>query len=100
MKQLAVFLFVCLTWVFFRAESLDDATLILRNMFSGRWEDPGCPLLMLFLIALVWVYQWVEESRYRFVLQQSWFKVPVAIAMIVYLTLGASSGGEFIYFQF
>ena len=30
-----------LAWIFFRAESLDDAWLIIRRIFSATWTDPA-----------------------------------------------------------
>ncbi len=99
-KQVAVFLFVCLTWVFFRAGSLPDAFLIVRRMFTGVWRDPYCPLLMLAMIGLVWVYQWLLETPARQVLRTATVRVGLACFMILYLCLFSSGGGAFIYFQF
>src|SRR5438094_5463545 len=39
-KQLATFLFVSFTWIFFRAGSLSDALLIVRRIFSAAWTSP------------------------------------------------------------
>lgn len=99
-KQLGVFLFVCLCWVFFRAESMDDAITILDGITRGLLTDPGCPVLLLGLIASVWIYQWMCESRWRPVLQSEALNIPLALSMLGYLLLCAAAGGEFIYFQF
>src|SRR5438876_1761503 len=40
LKQAWVFAFVTLTWVFFRAQSLTDAWLIIRRIFTAAWTDP------------------------------------------------------------
>src|SRR5581483_3151858 len=53
-KQLFVFVFVMFTWIFFRAQSLTDAWLIVTRIFTFRWADPRFPLLMLALILAVW----------------------------------------------
>jgi D-alanyl-lipoteichoic acid acyltransferase DltB (MBOAT superfamily) len=37
-RQLVVFLFICITWVFFRSQSTDTAFLIIRKMFT--YESP------------------------------------------------------------
>lgn len=95
-----VFVFVCFAWIFFRAESVDAALTIIKGIGTKPWGDPACPPLMLILIALVWGYQWLTESRYRSLLESSLLKVAMAVTMIVYLALAASGGGEFIYFQF
>jgi D-alanyl-lipoteichoic acid acyltransferase DltB (MBOAT superfamily) len=100
LKQLAVFGFVSFTWVFFRADTLPDALLILRRMFTTRWTDPQMPILMVALIALVWGYQFLFESRWRPVLKLPAVRVGMAVAMVLYLCFCASGGGAFIYFQF
>ena len=100
LKQAGVFLFVSLTWIFFRAESLGDATLILGRIFTAAWKDPQIPALMLALIAGVWLYQFVYESRYRLLLRASFVRVGLAAAMVLYLCVCSSGGGAFIYFQF
>lgn len=99
-KQIAVFLFVCLGWVFFRAESMSDALLILNGMTRGLTSDPGCPILLLIMVAAVWAYQWLCESSWRPKIANATFNVPLAVGMLGYLLLCAASGGEFIYFQF
>ena len=99
-KQLGVFLFVCFAWIFFRAESLPDALLIIHRIFSAGWEDPGVPALMLALTGLVWFYQFIYESRFNGVLRSGFFRVATAVFMVVYLSLFSSGGGSFIYFQF
>src|SRR5260370_38837223 len=68
LKQMGVFVFVCLTWIFFRAESLRDALLILQRIFTGLWSDPQVPALMLAAVALVWIYEIIYYSRFRPVL--------------------------------
>ncbi len=99
-KQLGVFSFVCFTWIFFRAESLDDAFLIVRRIFTAGWSDPQIPALLLVLTALVWLYQFLYESRLRPVLQSGFVRVGLAVLMALYLFLFSSGGGAFIYFQF
>jgi len=99
-KQLGVFVFVCFTWIFFRAGSASDAWLIVRRLFSAPWHDPQVPVLMLALIALVWVYQFLYESKLKPLLQTGFVRVAAAVFMVLYLGLFASGGGSFIYFQF
>jgi len=99
-KRTAVFLFVCLAWIFFRAESMDDAWLILTRIFTAAWTDPQMPLLMLALVAAAWAYQFAHESRWRTLLQPAWVRVGLMVGMLVYLCLCSSGGGAFIYFQF
>ncbi len=99
-KQLGVFIFVCFAWIFFRAGSLDDALLIVKRIFTAAWHDPQMPALMLMLVAVIWLYQFGYESRWRRILQTSVVRVGAAVFMVLYLCLCASGGGAFIYFQF
>jgi D-alanyl-lipoteichoic acid acyltransferase DltB (MBOAT superfamily) len=100
LKQLAVFAFVCFAWIFFRAESLSDAWLIVDRIFGAVWRDPRIPALMLALVVAVWVYQFAYESRLRPLLSGNALRVGLAVCMVLYLCLFSSGGGAFIYFQF
>ena len=100
LKQAGVFAFVCFTWIFFRADSLSDAWLIIDRIFRAAWTDPQIPLLMVALAGLVWIYQFLYESDFRRVLQLGTVRVALAVCMVVYLCLCSSGGGAFIYFQF
>ena len=99
-KQVGVFIFVCFAWIFFRANSLEDALLIVNRIFTSAWQDPQIPALMLVLVALIWLYQFAYESRFRPILQAGAVRVGAAVFMVLYLCLCASGGGAFIYFQF
>ena len=99
-KRTAVFLFVCLAWIFFRAESMPDAWLILSRIFGAAWTDPQMPLLMLALVGVAWAYQFMHESRWQSLLQPAWVRVGLMVGMLIYLCLCSSGGGAFIYFQF
>ena len=99
-KQIAVFIFVCFTWIFFRASSLADAFLISGRIFRAAWNDPAVPALMLVLVLVVWLYQFLLESPVREVLKTSVVRVSITVAMVVYLCICSSGAGSFIYFQF
>jgi alginate O-acetyltransferase complex protein AlgI len=100
LKQAGVFLYVSFAWIFFRAASLGDALLIVRRIAVSAWTGPEIPALMLLLVGLVWLYQFVYESRLRPVLRQGFVRVTLAAGMLLYLCLCSSGGGTFIYFQF
>jgi D-alanyl-lipoteichoic acid acyltransferase DltB (MBOAT superfamily) len=99
-KQAGVFIFVSFTWIFFRAGSLGDAWLIVERIFTAAWQPPQITVLMVALIAVVWFYQFLYESRFRDVLKLGVVRVGVAVCIVVYLCLCSSGGGAFIYFQF
>jgi D-alanyl-lipoteichoic acid acyltransferase DltB (MBOAT superfamily) len=102
-KQAWVFAFVMLTWVFFRAQTLTDAGLIIRRIFTAGWTDPRFPVLMAVLILAVWIYQllYASQSRLRRVLELAPVRIGLVLLMVVYLAVVAQpSTKQFIYFQF
>jgi D-alanyl-lipoteichoic acid acyltransferase DltB (MBOAT superfamily) len=102
-KQLFVFTFVMFTWIFFRAQNVTEAWLIVTRIFTSGWADPRFPLLMLLLILAVWMYEFLYEAgaKTRFVLEWAPLRVGLVAGMIVYLAAVAQpSTKAFIYFQF
>ncbi len=102
-KQLAVFAFVSFAWIFFRAQSLTDAGIIVLRIFTTGWSDPQFPLLMGAMILAVWLYQlcFASETKLRDFVSSKPVRVGLATAMIVYLAaIAAHSSQAFIYFQF
>ena len=96
-----VFIFVTFTWIFFRAESLSDAGLIVNRIFTAGWGDPAFPLLALALVLVIWIYQLVYDSRARKILQISYVRVALVVLMILYLCIFPGEPEKaFIYFQF
>jgi len=103
LKQALVFTFVSFTWIFFRAQTLDEAWLIISRIFTTAWVDPRFPLLMAGLVLAVWVYELIYTSRSPLRAVIGWQAVRVALAavMIVYLLIVAQpSTKPFIYFDF
>jgi D-alanyl-lipoteichoic acid acyltransferase DltB (MBOAT superfamily) len=100
LKQIAVFLFVSFTWIFFRATSMHDALLVIRRIGTAPWTNPGIPVLMVLLPAAVWTYEFLYESRYRPALQTGLVRVSLAVFMVLFMCLCSTGGGAFIYFQF
>lgn len=102
-KQLGVFAFVTLTWVFFRAQSVEEALLILSRIFTTGWTDPRFPIWMATLILAVWLYQLIFTSQMglKHVLATQPVRVGVVLLMVIYLAIVAQpSTKQFIYFQF
>jgi alginate O-acetyltransferase complex protein AlgI len=100
-KQMWVFGFVLLTWVFFRAASTGDAWLILTRLFTGGLADPAMPVLVLSMVLALWAYQFAYESDKRWLLEVATVRVAIVVFLVVYLATFASSGTRpFIYFNF
>ena len=100
-KQLWVFIFVNFTWIFFRAETMSDALLIIQRIFTTGLSDPAFPLVALVLVLGVALYQHLFESSWKHVIQWQSVRVSLVIFMILYLFIFAGSAEQpFIYFQF
>jgi len=100
-KQLSVFVFVTFAWIFFRAESLSDAALIVKGIFTAGLANPNFPILALFFCLSIWIYQFLFESRIRKFLDWTPLKIGVTCLMLLYLMIFTTSGHEaFIYLQF
>jgi len=100
---------VCLLWVFFRAEKLGDALVILEKLFTGSYRV-AWPLLPTAVVALCFGLHVLERGlrprlpRIREWLGQGAFGGAIeglALGAIAALAIAASGvGAEFIYFQF
>ncbi len=100
-KQALTYGVVNLAWVFFRAEHVSDAWLILKRIFTASWTDPRCPMWALLLIVAVWAYQFAYESKLRTWLATGVVKTSLVVFMLSYLAIAGGLGEKaFIYFQF
>jgi D-alanyl-lipoteichoic acid acyltransferase DltB (MBOAT superfamily) len=102
-KQLLVYAFVNFTWIFFRAQSLNDAWLIIGRIFTPRWVDPRFPLVLAIMVLAVWLYQllYTRGGVLGRLLEAAPVRVGLVMLMIVYLLVVAQpSTSPFIYFQF
>ena len=107
LQRLLVMHFVCLTWFFFRAQTFEDASRLLRNLGSG-WTAPSQLLSGLTLLALIagFLTQCMDGAR----LAPAWNaynRLPpvaqglvAAVALTVIVALGPTGVAPFIYFQF
>lgn len=116
-KILLTFTIVCLTWVFFRANSFSDALLILESLVNINSYDFNSIGLYIVPMARNTVYPIdillgvfficflvIAEIRFSY---SSFFKLPEVIKKAIYLigiililTLGVFNTNAFIYFQF
>lgn len=100
-KQFFTFHFVCLTWIFFRADSFDKAVTILKNIFSFPYSDPKFPIIAITFIILVWAYQFAFESRFRWMLEYPAVRVALMLCIVLYMVFFCTPGYEkFYYFRF
>jgi len=100
-KQLFVFIFVTFAWIFFRAESLSDATLIINRIFTAGLANPNFPIVALLFCLSLWIYQFVFESKAKNILKWVPLRVGIMLFILLYLIIFATPSHEpFIYFQF
>jgi alginate O-acetyltransferase complex protein AlgI len=105
--MLLTFFLICVTWVFFRAPSIERAGSILHSMFTARIRrsqlDPYMLWLSLAVMFVVVMYQWAVRDKTA---EQIWESIPqplqallVALAMFLILATPVQQKA-FIYFQF
>lgn len=106
--QVAIcFVLVSLAWIFFRADSVQDAFFAVKNIFTSVGSPfvdapvliPGIMSLML-LIAKDWVDEYHPQIKF---LQSDKKAIGLATSLCLcayVLLFGVLGGGSFIYFQF
>ena len=101
LKQLAVFVFMTFTWVFFRAADLRTAWEMLRGIAKWQSGPSTVPVLPFAILGVVWIYQLVWASRYRSVLESRPARmVAFAVVLLAIMLLGSGANTQFIYQQF
>ena len=104
---LVTFQFVCLGWLIFRAESIEQVTEYLRRIFFefGGLDSVSQDLTRLaFYVAPLLLIQVAKEvtGDMHVVERMSWWArgILYLIMAILLITAGAAGGRTFIYFQF
>ena len=103
------FILANFAWIFFRANSLADALMIIRKIFSFSgtlyYENPSIILYSVFSILFLLAFEMKEEyykGEINLLNNKSPFirNLSYAFLILVILMIGVFDGGEFIYFQF
>ena len=106
LKRLAVFHFVCLAWVFFRAANVQSAVEFLAGISVWHWRPQfagALILLAMFSLPLLAIDLLNErrQEEYPFEKAEHVWQVPSVAAVFAAIALVAGSGANaFIYFQF
>jgi alginate O-acetyltransferase complex protein AlgI len=111
LSLLLTFTYVCLTWIFFRAETFSDAIIILKKIFNPQGKfflfDNNLNVIVYSLIAIVILM--ANDLSIHLNHGKSYFlenKSPVVrmatycFLLITILLIGVFDGGQFIYFKF
>jgi D-alanyl-lipoteichoic acid acyltransferase DltB (MBOAT superfamily) len=116
-RVVGVFILVDIAWVFFRAESLNDAVLIIKKLFFSSYEFPSLSnmklhlfgnlefILAILTIGILVIFEYLVRGKG---LDYFYSNLPEAVRMSVYFSFLLfivffgyySYQFEFIYFQF
>lgn len=118
-KVIWIFALVCFSWIFFRANSIDDAFLIISKLtdissplahnlrgqmlYLGQplWRFVGVLILILFLLCLEYLINSKKISEIHLIRKHPAVRWSVYTSFIlVILVFGVFELDEFIYFQF
>lgn len=108
-KILTTFIFVCLAWVFFRADNLTEATSFIVGMFDFSslnidlfYKNAKYSLIALIcLTSVIWLVltEWQNVKKNNYEIQLSKINLVILLGMIFFM--GAFKNQmSFIYFQF
>lgn len=109
LQTIITFALACFAWIFFRANSLQDALSIVKSIFTFKGSlFVGSPAYLIYSIFGIAFLLLVEINRefYRksdilFGHSTIWARnLGYALLIIVILLIGVFDGGQFIYFQF
>src|SRR5262249_9814930 len=105
-RRIVVFQFVCLAWVFFRADSVSSAFQFLRGALNLNWRAEyltAFAFLALFSVPLLLLDLYLEHTGEEYVFQERTpaLRTALAVCILAVITLfSANSRNAFIYFQF
>ena len=100
-RQLLTFLFITVTWVFFKKSTVPEALDVLRRSVSFQGGINLIPVIPLVLVLAIWIWQLLYDSSCRRFLSLRPVRL-CALALILFLLFALSGGSheQFIYFQF
>jgi len=115
LKILTTFCLVCVAWIFFRANNLNQALYIVTHMWHNLDQSlniskdmigldyPNFVLawFLILLLIVVQVFQHYGGLRQRFSRWPIWVRWPVYVSVtLVIMNLGITENIPFVYFQF
>jgi len=107
-NMLATFMLICYSWIFFRANNINDAILITKKIASDHgklfYNNPN----FIFSLAAIGMLLVAETKKEYFDKQFSFFNnsniviryATYTTLVLIILLMGVFDGSQFIYFQF
>lgn len=107
-KIITTIILVTIAWIFFRANTLDDAVTMLSGLktfgrapFTGGINNMAHCIFAIFILAVVEIKAEYFSDKYNWLSRNLWIKYAAMVALVlVIMMFGVFSGGQFIYFQF
>ena len=100
-QQLATFLFITVTWVFFRTGTTGEALAVLQRCLSFKAGITLIPIIPLLLTLLAWGWMFLYDSaRQSFLSRRAVRLTALTVMLLLIFLLGGGSHEQFIYFQF
>ena len=100
-RQLLTFLFITVTWVFFKKSTVPEALAVLRRSVSFQGGINLVPVIPLILVLMIWIWQFIYDSPRRKLLMLRPVRLTaLAVILILLFALSGGSHEQFIYFQF
>ena len=109
LQIVSTFLLSCFAWIFFRANNVSDAFIIIKKIFTSRGpifiENPSIIIfsfLAIFMLLFVELKKEFYKGDFFFYGNKSWIvrSLSYTFLILVILLMGVFDGGQFIYFQF
>ena len=117
-KKLWIFSLICLAWIFFRANTISDAFIIIGNILSfDHYNTSQLSLYIVptnknavfsmdFILAYAGIFT-LLFTEHQLIVKNRWRLIPkniklvlFSVATVAFLLLGVFDINEFIYFQF
>jgi len=108
-NMITTFAVVCLAWIFFRADNLNQAYTYIQRLFA-KYTNTELPHLFkptLICIAILFIIEWIGRRNKHalqkiFIRQKTWIRWSFYYAIILCILIGLLGGNaqDFIYFQF
>jgi uncharacterized membrane protein YozB (DUF420 family) len=100
------FLFIVLTWVVFRSESVRDSMEYIKGMFSSSlFSNPGdLPVIEITIALLFIISEFIQKGKNHALqfekLNSVWVRWSIYASLVFIILLFGGGAQEFIYFQF